>query len=78
VIKVDGLVPAVTAWGDSSKLPLGAHVIAIGSALGRYCNTATAGMLSCFNRELGELRGCLLQTDAAINSSNSGGPLINL
>jgi 2-alkenal reductase len=77
VLKVDGLVPAVTTWGDSSELPLGAQVIAIGSALGRYRNTVTAGVLSGFNRELGELRG-LLQTDAAINSGNSGGPLINL
>lgn len=77
VIKVDGPVPAVARWGDSSELPLGANVIAIGSALGRYQNTVTAGILSGFNRELGGLRA-LLQTDAAINSGNSGGPLINL
>lgn len=77
VLKVDGLVPAVAVWGDSGELPLGAHVIAIGSALGQYQNTVTAGVLSGFNRELGPLRG-LLQTDAAINSGNSGGPLINL
>ncbi|MBI1879648.1 MAG: trypsin-like peptidase domain-containing protein [Chloroflexi bacterium] len=77
VLKVDGLVPAVAAWGDSSELPLGAHVLAIGSALGEYQNTVTGGVLSGFNRELGPLRG-LLQTDAAINSGNSGGPLINL
>jgi 2-alkenal reductase len=77
VLKVDGLVPAVAGWGDSSELPLGAHVLAIGSALGQYQNTVTGGVLSGFNRELGPLRG-LLQTDAAINSGNSGGPLINL
>jgi 2-alkenal reductase len=77
VLKVDGLVPAVAAWGDSSELPLGAHVLAIGSALGEYQNTVTGGILSGFNRELGSLRG-LLQTDAAINSGNSGGPLVNL
>ncbi len=77
VLKVDGPVPAVAQWGDSSELPLGADVIAIGSALGRYQNTVTAGVLSGFNRELGGLRG-LLQTDAAINHGNSGGPLINL
>ncbi|MDM8530185.1 trypsin-like peptidase domain-containing protein [Anaerolineales bacterium HSG25] len=77
VIKVDGIVPAVAVWGDSSALPLGSDVIAIGSALGRYQNTVTAGVLSGFNRELGGLRG-LLQTDAAINHGNSGGPLINL
>jgi 2-alkenal reductase len=77
VLKVDGPVPATVEWGDSGELPLGSHVIAIGSALGRYQNTVTAGVLSGFNRELGPLRG-LLQTDAAINSGNSGGPLINL
>ncbi|MDM8529164.1 trypsin-like peptidase domain-containing protein [Anaerolineales bacterium HSG24] len=77
VIKIDGIVPAVAAWGDSSALPLGSEVIAIGSALGRYQNTVTAGVLSGFNRELGGLRG-LLQTDAAINHGNSGGPVINL
>lgn len=77
VLKVDGEIPAVTTWGDSSELPLGAQVVAIGSALGRYQNTVTAGILSGFNRELGPLRG-LLQTDAAINQGNSGGPLINL
>lgn len=77
VLKVDGAVPAVADWGDSSALPLGADVIAIGSALGEYQNTVTAGVLSGFNREIGGLRG-LLQTDAAINSGNSGGPLINL
>ena len=77
VLKVAGSVPAVAAWGDSGELPLGAQVIAIGSALGEYQNTVTAGVFSGFNRELGPLRG-LLQTDAAINSGNSGGPLINL
>jgi 2-alkenal reductase len=77
VLKVEGLVPGVAVWGDSSELPLGAHVLAIGSALGEYQNTVTSGVLSGFNRELGGLRG-LLQTDAAINSGNSGGPLINL
>jgi 2-alkenal reductase len=76
VIKVDGPVPAVAGWGDSGELPLGEEVIAIGSALGRYQNTVTAGILSGFNRDLGGLRA-LLQTDTAINSGNSGGPLIN-
>jgi 2-alkenal reductase len=77
VLKVEGKIPALTTWGDSGELPLGSHVVAIGSALGRYQNTVTAGVLSGFNRELGPLRG-LLQTDAAINQGNSGGPLINL
>jgi len=76
VLKVDGPVPAFVQWGDSGELPLGAGVIAIGSALGQYQNTFTAGILSGFNRQLGGV-GDLLQTNAAINSGNSGGPLIN-
>jgi len=77
VLHVDRFVPAIAEWGDSGVLPLGAPIIAIGSALGRYQNTVTGGILSGFNRELGGLQG-LLQTDAAINHGNSGGPLINL
>ena len=77
VLKVDGPVPTVAEWGNSGELPLGANVIAIGSALGQYQNSVTSGILSGFNRQLGGLGG-LLQTDAAINHGNSGGPLINL
>lgn len=77
VLKVDGPVPTVAQWGNSGDLPLGATVIAIGSALGQYQNSVTSGILSGFNRQLGGLAS-LLQTDAAINQGNSGGPLINL
>ena len=77
VLKVDGPIPAFVAWGDSTIHPLGATVIAIGSALGEYRNTVTAGILSGFNRQVGDM-GSLLQTDAAINQGNSGGPLVDL
>lgn len=79
VLQVEGEVPATVVWGDSGELQLGSRVIAIGSALGSFRNTVTSGVLSGFNRELGagELRG-LLQTDAAVNRGNSGGPLLNL
>jgi 2-alkenal reductase len=77
VLQVEGPVPGVAAWGDSRHLPLGANVIAIGSALGQYQNSVTQGVLSGFNRQLAGMSG-LLQTDAAINQGNSGGPLINL
>ncbi len=77
VLKVDSPVPAYISWGDSTVHPLGATVIAIGSALGEYRNTVTAGILSGFNRQVGTM-GSLLQTDAAINQGNSGGPLIDL
>ena len=76
VLKVDEEVPAVAEWGDSSELPLGDQVIAIGSPLGQYQNTVTVGILSGANRTLSNIPG-LLQTDAAINPGNSGGPLIN-
>lgn len=77
VLKVDGPVPAVLTWGNSSELPLGGTVIAIGSALGQYQNSVTSGVLSGYNRQLAGMSG-LLQTDAAINQGNSGGPLLNL
>jgi 2-alkenal reductase len=77
VLKVEGAVPGVTEWGNSTELPLGANVLAIGSALGEYQNSVTQGILSGFNRQVGPMNN-LLQTDAAINSGNSGGPLINL
>jgi 2-alkenal reductase len=77
VIKVDGNVPAAASFGDSSKLELGQEVIAIGSALGDFRNTVTTGVISGQNRRVDKLDG-LLQTDAAINHGNSGGPLLNL
>jgi S1-C subfamily serine protease len=77
VLRVQGQVPAVAHWGDSTALPLGAQLAAIGSALGEYQHSVTEGVLSGFNRSLGNLEG-LLQTDAAINHGNSGGPLVNL
>ncbi|MGB0388741.1 MAG: S1C family serine protease [Ardenticatenaceae bacterium] len=76
VLKVNEKVPAVAAWGDSSTVPLGEPVIAIGSPLGQYQNTVTVGILSGANRTLSNIPG-LLQTDAAINPGNSGGPLLN-
>lgn len=77
VLKVEGRVPAVAELGDSSRLLPGSRVAAIGSALGDFRNTVTAGVLSGHNRSLDTLDG-LLQTDAPINHGNSGGPLINL
>jgi 2-alkenal reductase len=79
VLQIDGPAPAVAVWGDSSELPLGSTVIAIGSALGEYRNSVTSGVLSGFNRRIPAVgMDGLLQTDAAINQGNSGGPLINL
>ncbi|HEX7594053.1 MAG TPA: trypsin-like peptidase domain-containing protein [Anaerolineae bacterium] len=76
VIKVDGKVPAVAALGDSNALEPGQIAIAIGSPLGDYLGTVTVGVVSGLNRVVGQQQG-LIQTDAAINNGNSGGPLIN-
>jgi 2-alkenal reductase len=76
VIQVDAPVPAMAEFGDSDGLQPGARVIAIGSALGRFQNTVTTGIVSALNRQVGDLTG-LIQTDAPINSGNSGGPLVN-
>lgn len=76
VIKVDGAVPAVATLGDSSALQPGQVAIAIGSPLGDFRGTVTVGVISALNRQVGTMQG-LIQTDAAINNGNSGGPLVN-
>jgi 2-alkenal reductase len=82
VVKVDTAVPAVAQFGDSDALEPGQPVVAIGSALGDFRNTVTAGVVSAVHRDLDETMqtdlGDLIQTDAAINEGNSGGPLIDL
>ncbi len=76
VIKVNGSVPAVAQWGDSNSLEPGQVAIAIGSPLGDFRGTVTVGIVSGLNRSVGNQQG-LIQTDAAINNGNSGGPLVN-
>ncbi len=76
VIKVEGKVPAVAQFGDSSGLLPGQIAIAIGSPLGDFRGTVTVGVISALNRRVGRQQD-LIQTDAAINNGNSGGPLIN-
>jgi 2-alkenal reductase len=82
VLKVDGPVPGSAELGDSSALKVGETVIAIGSALGDFENTVTVGVVSGLNRSLqrpdGVVMESMIQTDAAINHGNSGGPLLNL
>ena len=66
--------------GDSDAVPVGATVVAIGSPLGEFQNTVTAGIISAKGRRVAESPEVfledMLQTDAAINEGNSGGPLI--
>jgi S1-C subfamily serine protease len=70
----------VIPLGDSDKLNVGEPVVAIGNPLG-YDFTLTTGVISALDRELqspnGSVIGNGIQTDAAINSGNSGGPLID-
>ena len=82
VLKAEGTMPAVAAFGNSDLLKPGETVIAIGSPLGDFKNTVTVGVVSATGRVLDTGRGYqmedLIQTDAAINQGNSGGPLVNL
>ncbi len=81
VLKVNGPVPAVAELGDSDALLAGQHVLAIGSALGDFRNSVTEGIISGLGRRLPGVDyriDDLIQTDAAINHGNSGGPLVNL
>lgn len=68
----------VASVGDSENLKAGEMAIAIGNALG-YGQSVTVGYISALNREVTveDRTMTLLQTDAAINSGNSGGALIN-
>lgn len=76
VLKVNGKMPAVAQFGNSSALEPGQVAIAIGSPLGDYHGTVTVGVVSGLNRTVDTETG-LIQTDAAINNGNSGGPLID-
>jgi S1-C subfamily serine protease len=81
ILQVDGDIVVPASWGNSDMLKAGEPVVAIGSPLGDFTNTVTQGVVSAVERtiEIEEdyfLEG-LIQTDAAINQGNSGGPLLN-
>ena len=82
VLKVEGEMPGVVVMGDSDNLKPGETVIAFGSPLGEFTNSVTLGVISATGRMIDTGRGYeienMIQTDAAINSGNSGGPLVNL
>ena len=76
VVKIDGTDLPTLKIGDPAKLRVGEWVIAIGSPF-NLDNTVTAGIVSAKNRDTNELLP-FIQTDAAVNPGNSGGPLINV
>ena len=80
VLKVDATDLQPAEFGDSGKLAVGDCVVAIGDPLGAQLRgTMTSGIVSAINRDLevNDRTMTLIQTDAALNNGNSGGPLIN-
>jgi len=89
VIKIEssGKVFTAAKLGDSSKIQIGQTAIAIGNSLGQFRNTVSVGVVSGLGRTISasdqtgaisETLEDIIQTDAAINTGNSGGPLLNL
>lgn len=86
VLKIEGEGFEHLRFGDSDSLRSGQSVIAIGNALAEFRNTVSVGVISGLSRSIvastpagyAESLEELIQTDAAINEGNSGGPLLNL
>jgi S1-C subfamily serine protease len=89
VIKItgDGAGFKAVTLGDSSGIQIGQTAIAIGNALGQFSNTVSVGVVSGLGRTISasdqsanvsETLEGIIQTDAAVNAGNSGGPLLNL
>jgi S1-C subfamily serine protease len=80
VVRAEGTAFPFAALGDSAKIKVGQLAVAIGSPLG-FESTVTAGVISALGRTLRSVSGHLvdnvIQTDAALNPGNSGGPLVD-
>lgn len=87
LLKIDATSLDSLELGNSDNLVVGQTVIAIGTPLGEYAGSVTTGVVSGLNRSVTTSSGWfgattktyenVIQTDAAVNSGNSGGPLIN-
>jgi serine protease Do len=84
VLKIEGKNLPVVRLGDASKVRAGEWVVAIGSPFG-FENSVTAGIVSATSRAMGSANAGgntnyvnFIQTDAAVNPGNSGGPLFNI
>jgi serine protease Do len=86
ILKINANGLTALSLGDSSKLKLGQKAIAIGTPFGEFQNTITSGIVSGLGRGITagspfegfvERLDSVIQTDAAISSGNSGGPLLN-
>ena len=90
IVSAGGTLPVTpfpfVKLGNSDTLKIGQTVIAIGNALGEFRNTVSTGVISGLGRTITASDGSnfvetiedVIQTDAAINRGNSGGPLLNL
>lgn len=80
IVKIDAAGLPTATLGRSGGIKVGQTAIAIGSPLGVYTNSVTAGIVSALGRDIttesGSING-LIQTDAAINPGNSGGALVD-
>ena len=79
VLKIDRTGLPYVTLGDSDSLQVGELAVAIGNPFGELAGSVTVGVISALDREISINNSSynLLQTDASINSGNSGGPLVN-